>query len=63
MVQTGEGGDKMKYYTTKEVAEIMQLDVQTIRRKINKGEIKAARIGKEYRVSEEEIQRRRWRMS
>lgn len=47
----------MKYYTTKEVAAIMQYDVQTIRRKINKGSIKATRLGKDYRIAEEEIQR------
>lgn len=47
----------MNYYTTKEVAEILKYNVQTIRRKINRGEIKATKINKDYRVSEEELQR------
>lgn len=44
-------------YTTKEVAEIFKCHVETIRRKIRNGEIKVVKIGREYRISEEEVER------
>lgn len=47
----------MKFYTVNEVASILQYDVQTIRRKIREKNIKAVKIGKEYRVSQAELDR------
>lgn len=47
----------MKYYTTNEVAEILKLNPETIRRKIKAGKIKAVSIGTRYRISEEEVKR------
>lgn len=44
-------------YTTKEVAEIFKWHEETVRRKIASGEIKAVKLGKAYRISEEEIER------
>ena len=44
-------------YTTKEVAEILKYKHETIRKKCKSGEIKAVKIGKSYRISEEELER------
>ena len=44
-------------YTTKEVAEILKYKEETIRVKIRKGNIKAVKIGGEYRIAEEELER------
>ena len=50
------GGDKV-LYTTKELAEILKYNEETIRVKIRKGKIKAVKIGGEYRITEEEVER------
>lgn len=44
-------------YTTKEVAEILKYKEETIRVKIRKGNIKAVKIGGEYRITYEELER------
>lgn len=44
-------------YTTKEVAEILKYKHETVRKKCKNGEIKAVKIGKSYRISEEELER------
>lgn len=51
-----KGGDNM-LYTTKEVAEILKYKHETIRKKCRSGEIKAVKIGKGYRITEEEVER------
>lgn len=45
-----------KLYTTEEVAEILKYDVQTIRRFIREGKLSAHKIGKEYRIEEEDFE-------
>ena len=50
------GGDKV-LYTTKELAEILKYNEETIRVKIRKGKIKAVKIGGEYRITEDEVER------
>lgn len=50
------GGDNM-LYTTKEVAEILKYKHETVRKKCKSGQIKAVKIGKGYRISEEEVER------
>lgn len=45
----------MKYYTTQQVADILQLDVRTIRRNVNEGKIKAYKVGKSWRITEEDL--------
>ena len=44
-------------YTIKEVAEIFNCHIETVRRSIAKGKIKAFKIGNEWRVSKEEVER------
>lgn len=45
-----------KLYTLREVAEILRVSRQTIYNNIRNGKIKAAKIGKEYRITEEVLQ-------
>jgi excisionase family DNA binding protein len=48
----------MQYYTTKEVAKILKLNQETVRRFIREGRIKTLVIGGKYhRISEEELNR------
>ena len=42
---------KKKFYSIKEVSEILKLDYQTIRSHILKGNIKSEKIGRFYRVN------------
>jgi len=44
-----------KFYSPKEVAEILNLSGETIRRKIKAGKIKGFRTGKQFRVSGEAL--------
>lgn len=46
-----------KLYTTEEIADILNYDVQTIRRLIREGKIKAYKAGKEYRVEENDLKK------
>ncbi len=46
-----------EYYTAKELADILSLNVMTIYRKIDKGELKAYKIGKEFRIEKFEFER------
>ena len=51
-----KGGEKMnKYYSIKEVASALSLAEVTIRKWIASGKIKATKLGKSVRISEEEI--------
>lgn len=45
-----------KLYTLAEVAEILRVSRQTIYNNIRNGRIKVAKIGKEYRFTEEQLQ-------
>lgn len=44
-------------YTSQEVADILRLKVTTVWAMIRDGKIKAVKIGKGYRISEEEVER------
>ncbi len=44
-----------KFYTTQEVAELLHLNVKTVRAMINKKRLHAVKIGNEYRVTDEHI--------
>jgi excisionase family DNA binding protein len=46
----------MTFYTAQEVAEKLTMNRQVIVRKMQSGEIKAYKIGKEWRVEEEDLQ-------
>lgn len=45
----------MKFYTVEEIAEILQLDIVTVRRYLSQGDMKGAKIGKSWRVTEEDL--------
>lgn len=44
-----------EYYSPDEVAELLGLHVRTIRRFISEDKIKATRVGKQYRIAENEL--------
>ena len=45
----------MKFYTTFEVAELLNYGVESIRRFIKSGRLEAYRFGKEYKISQEQL--------
>ena len=47
----------MKIYTTEEVADILKLDTVTVRRYLSLGYMKGAKIGKSWRVTEEDLKK------
>ncbi len=49
--------NNIRYYTVNEVAEMLNLDPNTIRRQIYRGIIKANKFGKAVRISQVEIDR------
>ena len=49
--------DAKEYYTAKELAEKLSLNVMTIYRYIKAGHLKAYKIGKEYRIERDEFER------
>ena len=46
-----------EFYTLKEVAEILLLSEDSVRRKTRAGIIKSTRFGRQYRISTEEFER------
>lgn len=46
---------KEEFYTAKELAEKLKLNVMTIYRYINTGKLKAYKTGKEFRIEKEEF--------
>lgn len=53
-----EGGGNMsdlKLYTPEEVAKILKVTPRTVRGYLRKGELKGAKIGREWRVTEEQV--------
>ena len=44
-----------KFYTTEEVAEMLRLNVQTVRNLLLAKRIGGIKIGKEWRISEEDL--------
>jgi len=47
--------DYKDYYTPDEVAKSLDLHVRTIRRFIREGKLKAVRIGKQYRITSQDL--------
>ena len=45
------------FYTAKELAEMLSLNVMTIYRYIDAGKLKAYKIGKEFRIEKAEFER------
>lgn len=48
--------DKMKFYSTTELAEKLGMNIQVITRKLQSGEIEGYKLGKDWRVEEDAIQ-------
>jgi len=48
---------KQEYYTAKELAEKLRVNIMTIYRYIKAGKLKAHKIGKELRIDKKEFQR------
>lgn len=46
---------KNEFYTAKELAETLKLNVMTIYRHIKAGKLKAYKIGKEFRIEKREF--------
>jgi putative resolvase len=46
-----------EFYTAKELAEMLSLNVMTIYRYIDAGKLKAYKIGKEFRIEKAEFER------
>jgi len=47
---------KANFYTPKELAEQLKLNVMTVYRYINAGKLKAFKIGKEFRVQKKDFE-------
>ena len=45
----------VKMYDLSEIADMLHVHVQTVRKWIHKGQIKARRIGKSYYITESEV--------
>ncbi len=48
---------KQEYYTAKELAEKLRVNIMTIYRYIKARKLKAYKIGKEFRIDKEEFQK------
>ena len=48
--------DQTRLYTLREVAEILRLNPQTLYNNISRGKLKLTKVGKEYRLTEEQLQ-------
>jgi excisionase family DNA binding protein len=46
-----------KFYTTEEVAEMLKLNVRTVRAMINQKKLRAVKIGNEYRVTDDHLRK------
>ena len=46
-----------EFYTAKELAEKLRVNIMTIYRYIKAGKLKAYKIGKEFRINKDEFQR------
>lgn len=44
-----------QYYSPSELAEILNLDVRTVRKLINEGDLPAVRVGGQWRISEKDF--------
>lgn len=48
--------EQARLYTLQEVADVLRLNRQTLYNNIRKGKLQAAKVGKEYRITEEQLQ-------
>lgn len=54
-----KGGEEMtlRYYSIQEIADILKFNTLTINRYINEGKLKAYKIGKDWRISENDFKK------
>ena len=45
------------FYTTEEVANLLKISAKTVREMIKSKRLEAVRVGKEYRITEEQIRK------
>lgn len=45
----------MRVYTVKEAAQVLQLNEEVVRRKLRKGELPGKRIGRDWRILEDDL--------
>jgi len=46
-----------KFYTVEEVSNFLKVDPRTIRAAIHSGKLKAARVGRHFRIAESELEK------
>ena len=46
-----------QFYTVEEVADLLKVDPRTIRAAIHSGKLKAARVGRHFRIAEEDLKK------
>ena len=46
----------VKFYTIEEVAAILRVNPATVRQLIASGELNATKVGRQYRISEQQLQ-------
>ncbi len=47
----------MKVYTVKELSDLLKVKPSTVRSWVNQGKLKGVKLGKLWRIPEEEVQR------
>ncbi|AJW77002.1 helix-turn-helix domain-containing protein [Marinitoga sp. 1155] len=55
-VESLNDADSLKVYTPAEVAKILKVNSDTVRRYIRTGKIRASRVGKTYRITQKNIE-------
>ena len=48
-------GERLRYLTVAEVAELMRVSRMTVYRLVNRGELPAVRVGRSFRVTEDDV--------
>lgn len=51
------GSKELKFYTVREVAEMLRVDIDAVYRWIWSGKLKAVRIGRDWRINAEVLEK------
>jgi putative molybdopterin biosynthesis protein len=46
---------EQRFYTIEEVAKLLRVNERTVRKLIDSGELHATRVGRQYRISQEQL--------
>ncbi|MFP5316771.1 MAG: helix-turn-helix domain-containing protein [Acidimicrobiia bacterium] len=57
MIQLAQSQSRSRFLTVAEVAGMLRVSTMTVYRLIKNGQLPAARVGKSYRVREEDVDR------